>query len=242
MVIYFFSFFAFNYAFEDYGFLLIDENQCTYLFNCFVSSFENIENDRTIVPSFRKDHVMTLFILRTFWNMWYAVINKYIIKNINAAIIIGQFAELRSKRAEIEEDDKLNCFVCNIDRYTLDQYGGFIHHTSKEHNIWHYFYFIFTVSTKEPETLNGIESFILEKVNPIEFLAEKCSLWIFKRQMNSEDTSWLPQYRTKKLDNMGPQDIKETTLQSFERIEKKLERAKKIITKKILKVEDEEFE
>lgn len=230
VVIYLLSFFAFSFAFEDYGFLLIEENQCTYLFNCFLSSFENIENDRTIQPSFRSAYGITKYSLRTWWNVVYTVLNKYIIKNINAALIIGAFAGLRSKRAEISEDDKQKCFVCNIDRYSLDKYAGFAHHTTKEHNIWNYFYFAYTLSTKDQKNLKGIESYVAEKVPPFStsLISDE---W---KQIDSEDGTWLPEYRAKSMDNVGPHETKDIVINSFERLDKKIKKSKAIIQQKLL--------
>lgn len=155
---------AFKHAFEDYGFLLIDENQCTSLFNCFLSSFENIENDRTIQPSFRDSYGRSLYILRSWWNVWFTVIDKYIIKNLYAAIIIGAFASLRHRKSVIDEDDRNICFICSLDRKTIDQHGGFLYHVKKEHNLWHYFNFIFLMSFKSRVLFDGFESRIKEKV------------------------------------------------------------------------------
>lgn len=67
-----------------------------------------------------------------------------IILNVVFGIIIDSFAQLREAAGFREEDMKNKCFMCNMDRYTLDRdtAEGFDFHTDKDHNLWNYVYFI----------------------------------------------------------------------------------------------------
>lgn len=50
-------------------------------------------------------------------------------------IIIDAFKKIRDDKAELEEDIKAHCFVCNLDRFRVDQHGiGFDKHIKTEHN------------------------------------------------------------------------------------------------------------
>lgn len=241
LVLYIFSVFIFSHGFFDYGFLVVDENQCTSLFNCFLSSFENIENDRTIQPSFREDYGLFLFNVRSWWNVWFAVINKYIIKNLYAAIIIGAFAGLRSMKGEIDEDNRNICFICNLDRVTLDQHGGFLDHIKKEHNLWHYFNFIFLLSTKNQSLLDGFENKIKEKVAPFSSLAHSFSQGFGWKQIYFNDHSWMPSFRSKSYNPEKEKETIELVLEKAEELEAKLAKSARISKRKMAQRMENDF-
>ena len=45
---------------------------------------------------------------------------------------------------------------------------GFEHHINVDHNIWNYFFFLYSVKRKEPTEYNGIESYVREKLDNLE--------------------------------------------------------------------------
>ena len=42
---------------------------------------------------------------------------------------------------------------------------GFIYHIKKEHNLWQYVYFIIHLNTKDETEYNGVESYVMDKIN-----------------------------------------------------------------------------
>ena len=53
------------------------------------------------------------------------------------------------------------CFICNIDRYTFDRYGGgFEKHIESDHSLWNYLYYIVHLQTKDPTDYSGVESYV----------------------------------------------------------------------------------
>jgi len=80
-------------------------------------------------------------------------------------IIVDTFGELRGKRKDKLVDMSEFCFVCGIDRQTFERHGnGFDIHVSKEHNIWHYLYFIVYLTLKEPTEYTGPEQYLSPKI------------------------------------------------------------------------------
>jgi hypothetical protein len=61
---------------------------------------------------------------------------------IITGIIIDTFGELRSQKAEIEDNQANMCFVCSVDRDQFERKGlKFADHLETEHNPWNYMYY-----------------------------------------------------------------------------------------------------
>ena len=58
--------------------------------------------------------------------------------NIIFGVIIDTFAELRDKKAEMEEDMQNVCFICNLERsiFDRDTQEGFEYHCINDHDVW----------------------------------------------------------------------------------------------------------
>ena len=97
-----------------------------------------------------------------FFGLTYFLIITTIILNVVFGIIIDSFAQLRENFSNKEEDMKNKCFMCNLDRYTLDRdtEEGFDVHIVQDHDMWDYVYFIIHLKQKDPSDYNGIESHI----------------------------------------------------------------------------------
>lgn len=156
----------FYYAgYSDYGFLKIDENQCLTLFSCFLSIFTNIENDSTIEPVM--DYGQAYFIIRSLWNAIFTVINKYIMKNLTAVVIIEGFASYR-KALESQSINKENCFICNSSISSFEPHPENFHkHVNEEHNFWNYFYYISSIlaRSRDKKSLSSLDSYVLKNVS-----------------------------------------------------------------------------
>eukprot|EP00026_Physarum_polycephalum_P000121 Phypoly_transcript_00121.p1 GENE.Phypoly_transcript_00121~~Phypoly_transcript_00121.p1 ORF type:complete len:2101 (+),score=228.03 Phypoly_transcript_00121:347-6649(+) len=86
-----------------------------------------------------------------------------ILLNIIFGIIIDTFGELRAQNKAIENDMENRCFICGIERYTFDrQAEGFENHITKDHNLWHYLYFIMYLKIKEKTEYTGPEQYVSE--------------------------------------------------------------------------------
>jgi inositol 1,4,5-triphosphate receptor type 1/inositol 1,4,5-triphosphate receptor type 3 len=58
--------------------------------------------------------------VKFFLDLVYFVFFALLFTNIVSGIMIDTFAELRDMRQKIEDDMKNNCFICGIDRPTVN--------------------------------------------------------------------------------------------------------------------------
>eukprot|EP00299_Pterocystis_sp_00344_P020311 c9964_g1_i1.p1 GENE.c9964_g1_i1~~c9964_g1_i1.p1 ORF type:complete len:1731 (-),score=431.55 c9964_g1_i1:75-5267(-) len=121
-----------------------------------------------------------------------------ILLNIIFGIIIDTFGELRQIKADTEDDIANKCFVCSIDRYTIDRYtqGGFAAHILDDHNMWQYVFFMVHLNVKDENNYTGAESFV-------------------KSLIKAQDASWFPVNQAIKLsEHMAQQERAQTELRS----------------------------
>lgn len=163
LVIFLFGTLFFKIGFTDFGFVRIDQNECLDLFSCLTSCFTIIENDRTLEPSFSEDYGLFLFVYRSLWNASFTVINKYILKNLILFVIVSAFAELRMRKSLRVSQLETTCFICKLDRKTLDKSSGFDRHVDHEHNMWSYFTFVSMILAKKGQK-SYIENYVFMKV------------------------------------------------------------------------------
>ena len=66
----------------------------------------------------------------------------------------------------MEDYDKTNvCFICNLEKYIfLKRSISFEQHIGKDHNMWNYVFFMYNLKRKNIVDMNGIESYIYEKI------------------------------------------------------------------------------
>lgn len=89
-----------------------------------------------------------------------------VLLNLVFGIILDKFAELRSEHKEKVDDMNNCCFICHIDRYTLDRLSkhGFEHHCTREHNHWHYLYLVTYIRQKHITEYTGLELYLAKKI------------------------------------------------------------------------------
>lgn len=81
--------------------------------------------------------------------------------NLIFGVIIDTFADLRSEKQQKEEILKNTCFVCSLPRSAFDNKSiTFEEHIKREHNLWHYLYFIVLLKVKDPTEFTGPESYV----------------------------------------------------------------------------------
>ena len=99
----------------------------------------------------------------------YFIVISVVLLNLVLGIIIDSFAELRKRNEDL--DDRLNnvCYICCLERRTLErgENGGFAHHRETEHNPFFYFYFLMHLREKTDmgDELSGVESYVQSLVN-----------------------------------------------------------------------------
>merc|ERR1719203_23763 len=84
-----------------------------------------------------------LFPARVIYDMLFFFLVIIIVLNLIFGVIIDTFADLRAEKQEKEETLKNSCFICGLERKEFDNKNvTFEDHIRREHNMWHYLYFI----------------------------------------------------------------------------------------------------
>lgn len=99
-------------------------------------------------------------------DMVYFVFFGLLFTNIVSGIMIDTFAELRDQRQKIEDDKKNKCFICGIDRQTLEkEMESFEHHIDSRHYLWNYLFYIYCLIKKDSTEYSGLEYAIMDMIN-----------------------------------------------------------------------------
>merc|ERR1712020_824958 len=106
-----------------------------------------------------------LFPARILYDMLFFFLVIIIVLNLIFGVIIDTFADLRAEKQEKEETLKNSCFICGLERKAFDNKNvTFEEHIRREHNMWHYLYFIVLIKVKDPTEFTGPESYVHEMV------------------------------------------------------------------------------
>ncbi|KAJ1558731.1 hypothetical protein HK405_013094, partial [Cladochytrium tenue] len=83
--------------------------------------------------------------------------------NVIFGIIFDTFGQLREERKDISDDLRNNCFVCSIPASEFQREGkGFDYHIRREHNLWHYLFFLVHLELKDTTEFTSHESYVHE--------------------------------------------------------------------------------
>jgi len=165
------------------------DDSCRNLFSCFLAyMYSAIRGDgiMTLMDDIRvPNNVIDAFeggrfvLLRVIFDITHFFIFILILIAIITGIVIDSFSSLREESDNMAEDLRTKCFVCNLDKFPLDQDGiGFDRHVRQEHNPRWYLFFLFSILDKDSSSLTGQERYVKSLVWP------------------SQDYSWLPREQT----------------------------------------------
>lgn len=154
---------------------------CTDLFQCWISIF-NAGLRKGDIGEIMDDQIAVRSPFLIFFQFSYYVIVITVLLNVIFGIIIDTFGELRTTNNAKKSLLKNFCFVCGVDRSTLDtRGGGFDRHCKYDHNIWKYVFMMVMLQSKEHTDFNGWEQYVYD-------------------QMEASDTNFLPRNRTLTLE------------------------------------------
>ena len=118
-------------------------------------------------------------------------------------IIIDTFGSLREDYNKYIEDTETYCFICGMDRETIDKESeskdGFDHHVKGEHDQWAYLFYMAHLRDKKETEYTGIESHVAEL-------------------LKNEDIRWFPNHRAiifKEDDVIDPKEAIEKDLKEM---------------------------
>ena len=140
-----FSIFSIHYYASSLYPQNIPKDHCESLFNCIIELYirEQIGED---MESFEMGRFIS--------DMSYTIFMDMLFGNIVGGVLIDTFAELRQKGDEIEQDKKGKCFVCGIEKETLEKTNEDLktHYQSKYHKLWNYVFYIYYLNKKVKKT------------------------------------------------------------------------------------------
>lgn len=107
--------------------------------------------------------------------------------NIVSGLMTDTFKELRSQQDLITFDEDNTCYVCGVNRETIERNGEILNDSYRtaankdlpvhedRHNRFNYLYYIYMLRTKDKTDFSGLEYEVMNKIK-------------------AEDMSWLPSY------------------------------------------------
>jgi hypothetical protein len=162
-----------------YWFYEYFQGNCPSLFVCTLSVFDKgFKSDGGIGGYLDPWTTGEIYFGRYFYDNAYNILVMIIMLNIVQGIIIDTFAVLRQKSEASIEDRENVCFICNVDRCSMERRTdqNFLNHRRFDHNEWHYVFFIGYLLEKDPVEYTGIESHI-------------------RSRYDKRDISWFPRRR-----------------------------------------------
>ena len=188
IVIYIYSLYAYNFVLDTFW---IDtpeggENQCTSVRHCFFAIFSlgpratGGIGDVIVRQSYLPGN-KTKYYSRYIFDLSMFVVVNMMGLNIIFGIIIQTFAQLRDM-LNVKTNNQLNiCFVCSLHRNEIEKtIEGYVYHIIKDHNIWHYLFFMYHLRRKPAMEYSGVESYVARKIT-------------------KDDVTWFPFGRCMKL-------------------------------------------
>ena len=170
----FYTFIGF-YLYQDTFSVGEDESEkislCTDTFGCFLTVLNlGLRNGGgigdAIQPSYYSRDDVWPFIARVVFDISFFIIMITILLNLIFGMIIDAFGDLRDQRVSDDDDQQNTCFICGITRTVFERFMNFEDHTTREHNVWDYLFFIVYCKEKykhNKNDMNEVENYVIEK-------------------------------------------------------------------------------
>ena len=185
IIVYAYALFGYNYLAQDFiidapfkmkGLHLDDNAQvCSSLLFCFIGIANHglregiggvLDNPMNpdLLPVGTSSFDDTFWLQTIYaWSFWFIV--STVLLSVISGIIIDSFGSLRGTKLAIKHNMENTCFICSVDRFTLDTKGdGFEKHIKAHHNMWMYLYMIIMLKEKHKTDYNGWESHVARKL------------------------------------------------------------------------------
>ncbi|XP_066247239.1 inositol 1,4,5-trisphosphate receptor isoform X4 [Euwallacea similis] len=146
------------------------ERACDSLRMCIITTLnQGLRNGGGIGDILRApSNEESLFVPRVVYDLLFFFVVIIIVLNLIFGVIIDTFADLRSEKQQKELILKNTCFICGLNRSAFDNKTvSFEEHIKREHNMWHYLYFIVLIRVKDPTEFTGPESYVSSLVKSL---------------------------------------------------------------------------
>ena len=166
-------------------------NACTSLIDCFIFSVYvgMKEGDMGAVLSDVELGDPGMFRSRMIYDLTFFIILGVLLFDMVTGIILDTFGALREEVAEREDKMNNETFVSGLTRAEIEELEGnaidFNALNDVHQNRWDYLFFVIYLRNKPPDELNGVESFVRDKLD------------------NEEVTAWLPSRTSVDVEHHG---------------------------------------
>jgi len=141
------------------------------------------------------------------WDFSYNWLFIYILLAIITGIVIDAFGGMREAKEAAEDNLKAVCYVCNLEKYALDQGPGFEKHVKTEHNPRWYLFFLIYIDNKRDAQLTGQEKYVKSKVWPAS---------------GAPRGDWIPRERTDSVKEESEEDPNSALHDRMDQLEEKV--------------------
>lgn len=171
------------------------ERSCDSLMMCIVTTLNyGLRNGGGIGDVLRSpSNTEPLFPARVIYDMLFFFLVIIIVLNLIFGVIIDTFADLRAEKQEKEETLKNSCFICGLERKEFDNKNvTFEDHIRREHNMWHYLYFIVLIKVKDPTEFTGPESYVhdMVKLKSLDWFPRLRAISLAVEEVEGETNEW----------------------------------------------------
>ena len=101
---------------------------------------------------------------RLFFDLLFFIIINLILLGIFFGIIVDAFGELRDNMSKRSKDLRTNCFLCDLDKPTLEKKGIDFEDHIEHHSIWNYLYYVLYLEWKPSNYYDGVDIYVSEKL------------------------------------------------------------------------------
>ena len=112
----------------------------------------------------------------------FTIIMVWLVFQMISGLIVDTFSSLRNEEEEFQDDSENICFICGLERETIEKYYvgkyGFDKHLD-DHNLANYFLYMFYLIDKKSSELSGLETYVkkmIDKESIFWIPIEKCQM------------------------------------------------------------------
>ncbi|KRX28175.1 Ryanodine receptor 44F [Trichinella nelsoni] len=167
VVVYLYTVLAFNffrkfYVQEDDG--EETDSKCNNMISCFVFNvYAGIRAGGGIGDELQSPYGDEREAWRILFDMTFHFFIIIILLAIMQGLIIDAFGDLRDQQESAQDKLESNCFICDIGKDFFERLPhGFDHHTTKEHNLAYYLFFLMHLINKDDTEYTGQETYVWE--------------------------------------------------------------------------------
>ena len=97
--------------------------------------------------------------------MIYVLAWEWVLAGIVQGQIVDAYAQLRERKASLDDDTEAKCLVCSLERFICDKKcGGFEAHVENDHSPISYLFWMYYLHHRAPADMNGMEHYAAQRI------------------------------------------------------------------------------